>query len=388
MEHLTQDNRTVKLFCELPDDTLLFSAMAGTERLSTLYDYRLEVISQNHAVALDDLLGTDITVQLELSKSREIGPGVYRYFHGVVADCAHVAGSGEFSHYELSLRPWFWFLTRNADCRIFQDMSVLEIIKQVLNESGFSDFDVKLFEKYEKWRYCVQYRESDFAFLSRLMEHEGIYYYFKHEHGMHTLVLADDYAAHDCVTHYDEVPYYPVGGDQLRERDHIHSWRLSKQLRPGKYAARDFNFETPKANLLTKLELKGQHTKADYEVFDYPGKYPATEGVPVKGTGEAITKYRMQGLAAEHEIAVGEGNAQGISAGFLFTLNNCDREDQNREYLIVESHCRFNLDDYRSGATGEFNFACRTEAIASKQQFRAPLLTPPVSSLVGPVRCP
>ncbi|MFT4730675.1 MAG: type VI secretion system secreted protein VgrG [Granulosicoccus sp.] len=376
MEFLTQENRTVKIFSELPDDTLLFSAMAGSERLSTLYDYRLEVISQNHSVALDDLLGTDITVQLELSESSEIGPGVYRHFHGVIADCAHVSGSGEFSHYELSVRPWFWFLTRNANCRIFQEKSVPEIIKDVFNDLGFSDFDERLFGTYETWRYCVQYRESDFAFLSRLMEHEGIYYYFKHENGKHTLVLADDYAAHESIAHYDKVPYYPVGDGQLRERDHLHNWRLNKQLQPGRYAASDFNFETPKAELLTKLIMKGNHAKADYEVFDYPGKYPAKTGVPVKDTGEEITKYRMQGLAAKHEIAVGEGNAQGLSAGFLFTLEKCGREDQNREYLIVESHCRFNLDDYRTGATGEFNFACRTEAIVSKQQFRAPLLTP------------
>ena len=376
MASLRQDNRSVKLFSALPDSTLLFSAMSGTERLSTLYDYRLEVVSEDHSLALDNLLGTDITVQLELSESREIGSGVYRYFNGVVADCAHVAGSGEFAHYEFSLRPWFWLLTRNADCRIFQEMSVPEIIEEVFkNLRGFTDFDLKLTGKHEKWRYCVQYRESDFAFLSRLMEHEGIYYYFTHDDGKHTLVLADDYAAHETVPHYDEVPYFPVGGNQLRERDHLHSWRLNKKLQPGRYSASDFNFETPKAELVTKRILKGEYARSDSEVFDYPGNYPGKDGVPDSSTGEEITKYRMEGLAAKHEIAVGEGNAQGMAAGFLFTLTNCDRDDQNREYLILQSYVRFNLDDYRAGSSGEFNFACRTEAIVSKQQFRAPLLT-------------
>lgn len=243
MATLKQDKRSVKIFSCLPEHTLLFNAMSGAERISELYNYRLEVISEDPALALDDLLGTDITVQLELSESRDISAGNYRYFHGFVADCAHVAGSGEYAHYEFSLRPWFWFLTRTADCRIFQEQSVPEIIREVFKESGFSDFEVKLSGQYEKWRYCVQYRETDFAFLSRLMEHEGIYYYFKHENGKHKLILADSYSAHTTVSHYDRVPFYPVGGSQLRERDHLHSWQLRKQLQPGKYAARDLTLK-------------------------------------------------------------------------------------------------------------------------------------------------
>lgn len=376
MAALKQDKRSVKIFSSLPENTLLFSAMSGAERLSELYDYRLELISEDHDLALDDLLGTDMTVQLELSESSAVSVGNYRYFHGFVADCAHVAGSGEYAHYEFSIKPWFWFLTRTADCRIFQEKSVPEILKEVFADSGFSDYDFKLSGKYEKWRYCVQYRESDYAFLSRLMEHEGIYYYFKHERGKHKLVLADSYSAHSKVPLYESVPFFPVGGSQLRERDHLHSWQLRKQLQSGKYAARDFNFETPKSDLLTQVTMKGNHAKADYEVFDYPGKYPAKTGVPVVDTGENTTRYRMEQLASQHEIAVGEGNAQGLAAGHLFSLDNCDREDQNREYLIVESYCKFNLDDFGSDANGEFNFATRTEAIVAKQQYRPPIVTP------------
>ena len=376
MAALKQDKRSVKIFSSLPEHTLLFNSMSGAERLSELYDYRLEVISEDHALALDDLLGTDLTVELELSESSAVAAGNYRYFHGYVADCAHVAGTGEYAHYELSIRPWFWFLTRTADCRIFQDKSVPEIIKDVFGDSGFSDFEEKLSGKYEKWRYCVQYRESDFAFLSRLMEHEGIYYYFKHERGKHKLVLADSYSAHTTIAHYNKVPFYPVGGSQLRERDHLHSWQLRKQLQPGKFAARDFNFETPKSDLTTQLQIKGKHAKADYEVFDYPGKYPGKSGVPVVATGEKTTRYRMEQLSVQHEVAVGEGNAQGLAAGHLFTLMNCDRKDQNREYLIVESYCKFNLDDILSDSSGDFNFAARTEAIVARQQFRPPMVTP------------
>ena len=376
MAGLTQDNRAVKVFTALPENTLLFSSMSGTEKISSLFDYRLDLITENVEVDLDQILGTEITVQLELPASYHIAPGTYRYFHGVVSNCGQIAGSGEYMHYEFSVRPWLWFLTRTADCRIFQDESVPDIIEKVLQDAGFTDFELSLTGTYEVWRYCVQYRETDLNFISRLMEQEGIYYYFKHEKGKHTMMIVDGYGGHSTFPGYEDVPYYPASGNQLRERDHIHQWQLNKQLQPGKYATRDFNFETPKADLLSKKTIPGKHVKSDYEIYDYPGEYPGSDGVPKPATGDTVARVRMEEFAAQHEIAQGDGNAQGLVAGHLFKLSKFGINSQNAEYLITEANCSCNLDDYRSGATGEMNFFSSIKAVPSRSQYRAPRVTP------------
>ena len=172
MAGLTQNNRAVKVYTPLADDTLLFSSMSGSERISTLFDYRLELITENVEVDLDQILGKDITVQLEHTPSDYVRAGSSRYFHGIVASCGLISSTDAFMHYEFSVRPWLWFLTRTADCRIFQETSVPDIIEQVLSDSGFSDYEVNLSGNYETWRYCVQYRETDYNFVSRLMEQE------------------------------------------------------------------------------------------------------------------------------------------------------------------------------------------------------------------------
>jgi len=371
----TQEERAVRVVTSLGTNTLLFSSMSGSERLSTLYNYRLELISLDHQINLDDLLGTDITVELELPPSEFVPQGAYRYFNGTVADCAHIGGTDEYAHYEFSVRPWFWLLTRTSDCRIFQEMTVPDIIKQVFGDSGFPDFEDSLTGSYEPWRYCVQYRETDYNFLSRLMEQEGIYFFFRHENGKNTLVLSDGYSAHSTFTHYDSVPYFPVESGQLRERDHFQTWQLQKQLQPGKFAARDYNFETPKANMLAQRTMAGAHANANYEVYDYPGVYPGSGGVPLIGTGEVVARHRIEEIAAQHETASGGGNAHGMCAGYLFSLTGCERKDQNREYLIVESRVEFSMDSYRSGSGSTFEFHGSISAMNSQQQFRAPRVT-------------
>lgn len=371
-----QDNRSVRVYTALGDNALLFSSMSGSERMSTLYNYRVELLSTDHQINLDDLLGTDMTVELELPSSNYVPQGSYRYFHGIVADCAHIGSIGNHARYEFSIRPWFWFLTRTSDCRIFQDMSVPDIIKQVFGDSGFSDFEASLIGSYETWKYCVQYRETDYNFLSRLMEQEGIYFYFKHENGKHNLILSDSYSAHGKFPLYESVPIYPLEDGQVRERDHLQTWQLQKVLQPGKFAVRDFNFETPKANMQAQLSMAGSHAKSDYEIYDYPGEYPGSGGVPIMGTGEVVARHRMEEMAAQHEIASGSGTAEGLCSGYLFSLSNCERDDQNREYLIVESQVSFSIDLYTSGSSSTFQFYGSVSAVDGQTQYRAPRVTP------------
>ena len=364
MSVIVQDNRSVKITTVLAENTLLFSSLSGTERLSHLFNYNIEVASEDLAIDLNSLTGTDITVELELPL------GGHRYFHGFIAQCSQIESSHEFAKYELIVRPWFWFLTRTADCRIFQEMKVPDIIQQIFDEEGFSDYDIRLIGSYETWNYCVQYRETDFNFISRLMEQEGIYYYFLHEDGLHTLVLSDSFSAHDSVENYAELPYYPVSSDQIRERDHISSWEVHQNLQPGAYATEDFNFEDPKSDLLVKKSAPGSYARADYEIYDYPGEFP------LRGPGEAVAGFRMEEIQAQQNVVTGGGTAQGINAGNLFTLTGAGREDQNQEYLITESSCRFHFDNFDTGGSTGLDFQCNFNAIPSTQPFRAPRITP------------
>ncbi|TEG27114.1 type VI secretion system Vgr family protein, partial [Pseudomonas aeruginosa] len=182
---LMQLTRLVQVDCPLGPDVLLLQRMEGREELGRLFAYELHLVSENPNLPLEQLLGKPMSLSLELPG------GSRRFFHGIVARCSQVAGHGQFASYQVTLRPWLWLLTRTSDCRIFQNQKVPDIIKQVFRDLGFSDFEDALSRSYREWEYCVQYRETSFDFVSRLMEQEGIYYWFRHEQSRHILVLSD-----------------------------------------------------------------------------------------------------------------------------------------------------------------------------------------------------
>lgn len=196
-----QTHRLIEISTSLGDDVLLFHHMEAREELGRLFEYRVNLLSEDEQISFDDILGQKMTVRLDLPD------GETRYFNGVVSQFAYTGRYRHFASYRAVLSPWLWFLTRTADCRIFQNKTVPDIIKEVFREHGFTDFDDLLSGQYRTWEYCVQYRETDSNFVSRLMEKEGIYYYFKHEKDKHTLVLADSIGAHSRIPGYERVPY-------------------------------------------------------------------------------------------------------------------------------------------------------------------------------------
>src|SRR5687767_81160 len=230
--------QAVRINSSLGED-LLFKSMDLSEELGRLFSCRLELLSPKEDVKLEDLLGHDMTVEIDLSDDRGT-----RYIHGFVSEMAHTGRIGAYVTYSATLRPWFWFLTRAAGCRIFQQMTVPDIIKKVFDERGFSDYKVSLNATYRTWEYCVQYRETDFNFLSRLMEQEGIYYFFEHEDGKHFLVLGDSLSAHQALPNYAEIPYYPPSSNVVRD-EHVFEWALKKSVRTGKYASAAYYFIKP-----------------------------------------------------------------------------------------------------------------------------------------------
>lgn len=356
--------RAVEVKTPLADDELLFSSMTATEAMGRSFEIQLELLSERESIDLDEVLGRPFTVRLEA------GEGEERYFNGYARTFRQVGTLGVYFRYHATIVPWSWFLTRSADCKIFQNQTVPDIIKQVFRDHGFSDFEESLNGTYRIWEYCVQYRETAFNFVQRLLEQEGMYYYFKHEDGKHTLVLADGTPSHSTVAGYEEIPYFAPGRDVVPS-EHISEWSISRDVQPGTYALNDFDFTRPRASLQACSAAPKSHDKAEFEIYDYPGEYQ------VSGDGETYARTRLEEHHAQHQVHFGAGDARGLTVGSLFTLAQHPREDQNGEYLVLSVTHHVQAPRYESGAadaspTYTNQFTC----IPSDVPYRLPRVTP------------
>ncbi|MBD9656869.1 type VI secretion system tip protein VgrG [Pseudomonas sp. PDM12] len=376
---ITQQSRMAKVSSPLGDNALVMERLAGSESLGRLFHYELSLASENASLKLNALLGKPMGLAVQLADGSD------RYFHGIVARCSQTAHRGQFASYQVTLKPWLWLLSRTSDCRIFQSKTVPDIVKQVFRDLGFSDFEDALTRSYREWDYCVQYRETSFDFVSRLMEQEGIYYYFRHEQERHVLVLCDAYGAHSTAPGYARVPFYPLD-DQMRERDHIHDWHLAHEVQPGSLALNDYDFQRPSARLEVRSSIAREHSNADYPLYDYPGEYVQSKD------GEQYARNRIEAIQAQYEQIRLKGNARGLGSGHLFSLTDYPRDDQNREYLIVDSEYTITQDLYESGRGSEsFQFDSSLTCIDASQVFRPLPLTvqpivqgPQTAMVVGP----
>src|SRR5215208_4673170 len=188
---LTQANRFIGLDTPLGGDVLAVRSASYTEQISRLFQIELDIVSsEEKAASFEDIIGQSVTLRMNAAKDQK------RYFNGIVSRFVQTKNDGNNAHYRATVVPWLWLLTRSSDCRIFQKMSIPDIIEKVFKDHGLDQYTLSLSGDYQPWDYCVQYRETDFNFVSRLMEQEGIYYFFEHGDGKHTLVLADAPAAH------------------------------------------------------------------------------------------------------------------------------------------------------------------------------------------------
>ena len=374
-----QASRLAKITSPLGPDVLLLNEMGGDEELGRLFSYELQLNSLDANIDLNQLLGKPMSVSLQLADGGE------RYFHGLVARCSQNIDQGQFASYQVTLRPWLWLLSRTSDCRIFQNLSIPQIIKQVFRDLGFSDFEDALSRPYREWEYCVQYRETSFDFVSRLMEQEGIYHFFRHEQNRHVLVLADAYGAHATVPGYTSVPYYPKD-EQQRERDHMHNWHLVQQVQPGSLELNDYDFQRPSASIDVRSAMPRPHTAGDYPLYDYPGTYVKSED------GEHYARTRIEALQTLHEQVEFSGNARGLGSGHLFSLTGFSRRDQNREYLILGARYYITQERLESGGgAASAQFDSSLTCIDAQQSFRPlanthrPIVKGPQTALVvGP----
>jgi type VI secretion system secreted protein VgrG len=364
MPDIKQQNRFIGIDTPLGPDALGLSAFSGYEDLGRPFRFEAELTSDNFRINFDDIVGQKACIRLETSKGQ-------RYFHGYVSQFTQLTSHKNYAQYRATIVPWLWLLTRSADCYIFQNKTVPQILQDVFKRCGVAEFELRLNGTYTPRDYCVQYRETDFNFVSRLMEQEGIYYFFKHEKTKHTMVLADSASAHTANPGYDKISYRPERTGKA-DSEHILNWTASEEIQPGLFTHTDFNFETPSKSLLTQSKIKRKYGFADFEIFDYPGGYPETTD------GDRHAKIRIQEIQAPYETLEGEADSRGICVGSTFTLQDYPRADQNKSYLIKSTHHSAHAGTFESGSHGGSGqtYHCSFAAFDTAEIFRPQRTTP------------
>ncbi len=367
----TQKNRQLSIDTELGTDKLLLRSFSIHEQMGRLFQMEVEMDSDDSDINFEDIVGTKATVTLTMPS------GTPRYFNGVVTRFVQEQ-QGKVPSYRATLSPWLWLLTRTADCRIFQNLTCPQIIEQIFKGNGFSsgnDYKLKLNATYTAFEYCVQYRETAFNFVSRLMEQEGIYYFFQHDNGKHTLVLADSPSVHDTFTDYDKLNYQASSGRE-EQKEIVTDWIVEKEIQSKKYVMRDFNFTKPSLDLTANESSAGDQVKTAFgEVFDYPGGYQQTD------QGGAYAKLRIEELEAQYEILRANTTARGVATGCTFQLKGHPRSDQARNYLVTGISLQATSGAFGSGEGGDSEFfSCNFSAMPATTNpslpFRTPRTTP------------
>lgn len=354
----------ITLTSPLPASDLWFDGMTLTQGLSELEQMQLQLLSPRPDLSPEDLLGQPVTVTVAL---RDDGR---RHFHGLVS--RFVAGDVQGRHYSYAatVRPWLWFLTRTSDCRIFQDQSVPDIVKAVFQDhEAIAKAEFHLFRSYRQRTYCVQYRESDYHFVARLLEEEGIYWYFRHDDGEHTLVLVDDAGAHEPDPACERLPYYANGEQVPPDTDYCANWSFSRQVKPGKVALTSYDFERPATRLDVKKVLARSHPLSDYEQFDWQGEWVK------QADGTHLVDNRLDEWQAAYEQVSGGTNAQALAVGALFDLERHPREDRNGRYLCTRTHLSATVEGSESDDHAG-RWQCSFQAIPAAQQYRPRRVTP------------
>jgi len=318
------------------------------------------------------MLGQRVTISIALT-----GGGA-RVINGFVSRFALGLREGALTHYRAEVVPWLWFLTLATNCRIFQNLTVPEVVTKVLRDQGFTDVRSALEGTFERRAYCVQYRETDFAFVSRLLEEQGIFYFFEHDATRHTLVLANSPSAHRPCPGQPEATCDFTSGAAARP-DVVTAWQVEHEIRSGKCTLSDFNFETPSTSLAVGVARAGGGPGARFELYDYPGEYLT------RVQGERLARLRIEREEASSQVASGAGTCRALIAGFRFDLRGHDRSDLDTSYVLVEvRHSASAGSSYLAGSSPHpERYANQVTCLPLAVPFR-PRRTTPRPSVPGP----
>ncbi|CEE90036.1 Conserved hypothetical protein (Vgr family protein, that may be secreted via SST VI system) [Xenorhabdus nematophila str. Anatoliense] len=333
--------------------SLYFKSLKGTERLSEVYEFEVQLLSESR---LDDPLSLHNTVLTVEIKNKSLPT---RYLSGDIEKISYAPFykyDDKLYLYTATVKPKLCNLKHKLGYSIWQNKTVPDIIAAVLKNAGIS-FESQLTEGYREWEYCVKHNETDFDFIHRLMEHEGIYYYFKHDMGAHTLILVDAPQSHDPMPGYDKIKYINTH-DSLKKKgliEYIYDWNVSSITIPYTYSFDDYDFRKPRAKLYAAAQTAINSIVDDSEIFIWPGHYVKT------AQGQFYAKVRQQASEAKSELIDGKGNVLGMAPGHTFTLvlpNDINGDDHN-DYFITGTHYFFYEAPY---------IACSAEHLFDKQE--------------------
>ncbi|MFT6675195.1 MAG: type VI secretion system secreted protein VgrG [Sulfitobacter sp.] len=375
----------LRLEGEVKDKKLLPLMARVEESIGTIPTVTVDLYCENAKLALNDIVGKS----MHLVAADDEGSNK-RWFRGTCISAEFIAKLDVGGHFRVEIRPWLWFLRRRTDLRVYQNKTVVEIITAVIEEYGFSGhISNKLSHSFEAREYCTQYRETDFDFISRLMQEEGIYYFFDHTGDTEKLVLADAASAHKPVTKPNKLRFLPYALKSTLETSEpvVFEWSPVETLRSGKVTLNDFDFENTTADLVAESAKSGvSYIKSDHERYDYPGHYRKA------GLGEHFAKVRMEGEAVKHQMLEGVSDAVNLAVGHTFSIDQSPRPNDPVEVMLVACDHRL----VQVGARDEKMFApvfdasgvednatdhkevhqVRFKAIDSAMQFRSSPTTP------------
>lgn len=380
MASITQHTHLITLSTALGEDALVLTGLEGTEAVSSLFSFSLSALSDNFSIPEKSIVGTAVTCHINIMEKPP------RFFHGYVRQFTRKdPWIKHIREYHLEIVPWLWFLTLSNDCRIFQHKSTLDICEELFKQFGFSDYTLAVTNTYAPRPYCVQYNESAFHFLSRLLEEEGIYYFFKHEDGKHTLVLSD------LIAHSERNPSKEVSFSQgSLIPHHITQWEHIFSYCSGEFAHTDYDYTKPTVDLLTttKTVVDFPNIKK-YTHFTFPGHYVD------KGRGSTLSRIHMEAHEQQHDVIQGRSNLCQFCPGTSFSLTSTELSTENGLYWIrsvthsVKDETHKLHDKERSTSVYSNAFTC----MPTTMPYRPPLLTPKprikglqLAVVVGPAR--
>ncbi len=360
-------------------ELLTFTHLVGRDEISRCLAYTVGFVSTNTDIDPLKMLGGVVSIEGEADPKR--------WFSGLIAEFRLTRIEDRLAHYEAVVRPWLWFLGNTTDCRIFQDKTAVEIVEEIFSKyGGIAKFEKRLQGSYPPREYCVQYDESDLDFVQRLLEHEGIMYFFEHAEGEHTLILADAMSKLKPAPGYETVLYQFEGQGSRRDVEYITDWIPGSAVRPGAYAHTDYDFEKPAADLMAKSAQPFGHKQAAGENYRHPGAHLEV------GRGDSLAAIRREEIQAPHMRIAAVGTVRGLFSGCTFKLDGFPRDDQNKEYLVVSAEYRLFDPGYRAGVdTDGENFKVVLGVAPTSVPYRPPRITarpimrgPQTATVVGP----
>lgn len=373
MSQFSQDNRFISITdFSLGKDTFLLTSFSGAECISGLFEFHIEALSENHSIDPNKIVGRAATVSIHNDQKRKFNGFIKSFTFGEVE-------GDDVRRYSMTMVPWLWFLSQTNDHRIFQEKTTKEIVTQIFNDLGFSDFEFRAAGG-KKREYCVQYNESDLNFISRLLAEDGIAYFFEHTEKKHTLILVDQQNAYAEVA---ETNLEYSKGDTPHSQ--INGWAHHYLFKKGKWTLNDYNFKEPKKDLIASTKTKSQYAKNDaYEHYEYPGFYDTT-------IGSDLVKIRLDAEESNRNVINGTSNCSSFHAGGKFKLAKHAVAAEQGNYVLVQVMHYAHDRSYSLGGEADSaysnTFLCIPESVHFRPQMEhlKPVMRGPQSAVVvGP----